>query len=91
MNNTTEILSYFEKRLNSKINPQNMTRVDGTEQTSAGRMITTIKLEIDTEELAEEVYIEICKLIENNDRVEKIGWFKFSGTNKWCFQFSYAL
>ena len=51
---------------------------------------TTINLEIDTEEVAEEVYRGIQELIKAKDYpIEETMWIRFCGSKIWCFQFNY--
>ena len=51
---------------------------------------TGINLEINSSELADEVYKKICELIEQRAYpLEEVEWFRFLGTNTWHFGFTY--
>ena len=51
---------------------------------------TGINLEINSSELADEVYKKICELIEQRAYpLEEVEWFRFLGTNPWHFGFTY--
>lgn len=51
---------------------------------------TGIHLYIDSEEVADEVHDKIRDLIrEKNYPIVETDWFRFSGTNRWYFGFTY--